>query len=99
MKKILRALKEAVWIEDIWRPEKQQEYDIGMMDAMVTIPEVNESQLKAVNMCRVYLQVIKLSKMDNMQGTEIPPGRMTGQWRRESSLSWPKLPWSPPKVW
>ena len=54
------------------------------MDAMVTIPGVKAHQLKEVNMCMVYLRVIMLSEMANVQGNAIPPGRMIGKWRNES---------------
>ena len=99
VRKILRELKATVWIENIWRTENQRENDIGIMDAMVMIPGVNKVQLRAVNMRRVYMKVIMVSDMANVQGTAIPPRRMTGQLRRESVLSWPNLPQPPPKTW
>ena len=40
-----------------------------------------------------------VSEMANIQGTAIPPGRMLGKWRRDSTLSWPDLPCPPPKMW
>ena len=36
------------------------------------VPGVNEIQLKEVDMCRVYLRVIMLSEMANVQGKTIP---------------------------
>ena len=85
-RKRLKTLKAAVWIENIWISEKQMDDYIGIMDEMVMIPGVNVDQIKAVNMCRVYLQVIMLSDMANVQGTVIPPGRITKKWRRDSSF-------------
>ena len=35
----------------------------------------------------------------NINGNAIPPGRMMGQWRKESKLEWPKVPKPPPKAW
>ena len=99
VRKILRAPKATVWIEDTWRPEKQRENDIGIMDAMVMIPRVNKVQLRAFKMWWVYMIVIIVSDMANVHSTAIPLGRMTGQWRRESALSWPNLPRPPPKTW
>ena len=99
VRKKLKTLKAEVCIENIWRPEKQWEDDIGIMDAMVMVPGVNANQLKEVNMFSVYLQVIMLSEIANVQGSAIPHVRMTGQWGRESSLTWPELPQPPPKVW
>ena len=92
VRKRLRVLKASVWIENISRPEKQRENDMGIMDAMMRIPGVNEAQLRSVNMCLIYMRVIMVSDMANVHGTVIPLGRTMGQWRRESVLSWKKLP-------
>ena len=95
----MKTLDAMIWIEDIWRPVNQRENDVGIMDAVLGIPGINEAQLRAVNMCRIYLRVIMVSDMANAQGTAISPGIMMGQWRRESVLSWPNLPCPPPKMW
>ena len=83
VRKRLKTLDAKIWIEDIWRPVKQRENDVGIMSAVLSIPGINEAQLRAVNMCQIYLRVIMVSDMVNAQGTAISPGRMMVQWRRE----------------
>ena len=58
VRKRLKVLDAKLWIEDIWRPTKQREGDVGIMDAVLGIPGINEAQLRAVNMCQIYLRVI-----------------------------------------
>ena len=99
VRKRLKVLDAKIWIEDIWRPTKQREGDVGIMDAVLGITGINEAQLRAVNMCQIYLRVIMVSDMANTQGTAIPPGRMLGKWRRDSKLSWHDLPCPSPKMW
>ena len=69
------------------------------MDAVLGIPGINEAQLRAVNMCQIYLIVIMVSDMASTQGTAISLGIMLGKWRRESTLLWSNLPCTPPKMW
>ena len=78
VRKRLRVLDAKLWIEDIWRPTKQRGGGIEIMEAVLGVPGINEAQLRAVNMCRIYLRVIMVSEMANIQGTAIPPGRMLG---------------------
>ena len=40
-----------------------------------------------------------ISDLANKSGNAIPPGRMMGQWRKESKLEWPEVPKPPPKAW
>ena len=99
VRKRLKVLDAKLWIEDIWRPTKQREDDLEIMDAVLGIPGINQAQLRAVKMCRIYLRVIMVSDMANTQGTAISPGRMLGKWRKESTFLWPDLPCPPPKMW
>ena len=50
-------------------------------------------------MCQVYLRVIMISDIANIQGNTIPPGRLMGQWRQHSWLKWPDIPKPPPTAW
>ena len=88
-----------MWIENIWRPEKQRVNDISIMEALTKIPGVTRIQLETANLCRVYMRVIMVSEIANMQGNAVPPGRLTGQWRQSSTLEWPSLPKTPTKAW
>ena len=67
VQKRLRMLDAKLWIEDIWRPTKQQEGDAGIIEAVLGIPGISEAQLIAVNMSRIYLRVIMVSEMANTQ--------------------------------
>ena len=88
-----------MWIENIWRPEKQRVNDISIMEALTKIPGVKRIQLETANLCRVYMRVIMVSEIANMQGNAVPPGRLTGQWIQTSTLAWSELPNPPPKAW
>ena len=51
VRKRLKVLDAKLWIEDIWRPTKQQEGDVGIMEVVLCVPGISEAQLRAVNMC------------------------------------------------
>ena len=40
-----------------------------------------------------------ISDLANINGNAIPPGRMMGQWRKESKLDWPGIPKPLPRAW
>ena len=65
----------------------------------MSIKGITKFQMEVINMCRVYLRIIMILELANMNGNAIPPGRMMGQWRKESKLEWPEIPKPPPKTW
>ena len=69
------------------------------MGALAAIPGVRKTQLEIANLCRLYMRVIMVSEIANVQGNAVPPGRLTGQWRQSSTLEWPEIPKPPPKAW
>ena len=68
------------------------------MEKVISIQGITISQLE-INICQIYLRFIMISDLSNTNGTAIPPGRMMGQWRKESKLTWPEIPKPLPKAW
>ena len=60
------------------------------MEEFAKIPEITKQKLKAANICRIYLRVITIAELANDDGTEIEQERVTGQWRANSTLKWPR---------
>jgi hypothetical protein len=72
-----------------WTPNKQRENDSFLMEFFLTITK-NISILKAINRCRVYLQLILVSDIATADGRKLLPEVKQGSipdWR--SSLKWP----------
>ena len=78
----LNKIKATVCIKDIWHPEKQRKNDESIMEKISAIPGVITNQVEMANLCQVYLRILMVSDISNVNGTEIPPGRMLGKWRR-----------------
>ena len=77
-------------IEDVWVPKLQREEDKSIMEEFAKIPGITKQKLKAANICRIYLRVITIAELANEDGTEIEQERVTGQWRANSTLKWPR---------
>ena len=75
----LRRLKASIQIENIWFSKKQRENDISIMEKVVLIKGITKSQMEVINMCRVYLRIIMILYLANINGNAIPLGRMMGQ--------------------
>ena len=94
----MRRLKASIQIENIWYLKKQRENDIRIMEKNMSLKGITNSQMEVINMCQVYLRIIMISDLANISGNAIPPGRMLGQWRKESKLEWPDITKPPPKA-
>jgi hypothetical protein len=79
--------KSRYYISDIcWQPKKQRENDSFLMEFFLTITR-NISILKALNHCRVYLQVLLVSDIATANGCQLLPEVKLGYVpNRKSSL-------------
>jgi hypothetical protein len=72
-----------------WIPEKQRENDSFIMEFFLTMTK-NVSILKALNCCRVYLQVLQVSDIATADGCQLLPEVKLGSVpNQKSSLKWP----------
>ncbi len=87
-----------VEIEDAWMPALSRQNDMAIMDVAIQY-NFTTQQLKEINYCRVYLQVILLSDIVNAGGGRILPSAFEGIFdeTRVSNLHWPI--WQHPTSW
>ena len=72
-----------------WTPKLQRENDFFLMDFFTTLTK-NSSILKALNHCRLYLQVLLVSDIATADGHQLLPEVKSGSIPdRISSLKWP----------
>ncbi len=85
-------------IENAWCPKLARQYDASIMDLAVQF-NLNHVQLREINACRVYLQVITLSDISDAAGIRLLPTAIQGvrDMQRHSSLHWPQ--WPRPANW
>jgi hypothetical protein len=98
MRDHLSAIDGNIWIEDQWSPQLQRQGDKSIMSVLLTIPGITKGILKSANYVRLYLRVITVSDLTNIQGTHTPANRFNGGWRCSSSLHWPDIPKPPRKL-
>jgi len=85
-------------VENAWRPSLSCQHDIAIMDAAMQY-NFTAQQLKQINFCRMYLQVIMLSDIVDASGTRILSSAFHGtiDVTRSSKLHWPA--WQCPNSW
>jgi hypothetical protein len=85
-------------VENAWRPSLSCQHDIAIMDAAVQY-NFTAQQLKQINFCRMYLQVIMLSDIVDASGTRILSSVFHGtiDVTHSSKLHWPA--WQCPTSW
>ncbi|EED89738.1 predicted protein [Thalassiosira pseudonana CCMP1335] len=98
MRKRLSEINASLWVEDCWTPALQRENDTSIMETMVKVKSTLKER-RAINQCRIYLQVITIADLADSTGTFIPAGRLTGRWRAYSSLKWPRVAKPSKKAW
>ena len=50
---------------------------------------MSDSKLHQVNRVRIWLRVITIAELANPDGACISPEKFTGNWRNDSTLTWP----------
>jgi hypothetical protein len=79
-----------VEVEHHWLPMLQRENDIMLMDFFMML-NFSPSQIKIINSCRLFLQVLTLSDITVEDGKSILPNCIQGlpSPDRISTLKWP----------
>ncbi len=96
--KSLTQIEFTLEVEDAWRPLLPRQYDEAIMDLEVRL-NFDSHQLREINSCRMYLQVITLSDITDAKGIRLLPTSLPGvqDIYRKSSLHWPE--WQHPTSW
>jgi exonuclease III len=79
IRKFLQRIHGSLRIADLTIQPLQRYHDYYIMDAVVTCPSLSPSDVKRINYCRLYLQVLTLSDMSNATGDRLAPGIRHGQ--------------------
>jgi hypothetical protein len=87
-------------IESQWVPLLSRQGDIALMDMALTF-NFDAYQLRCVNTCRLYLQVISVSDIVNARGDKLLPSTLSGEKDQHhvSSLMWPNIPRPSESFW
>ena len=79
-------------IEDAWTPLPQCLNDQSLMEVFCRMRQqkgTSDSKLHQVNRVRIWLRVITIAELANPDGACISPEKFTGNWRNDSTLTWP----------
>ena len=88
----LKALEGKIWMEKAWRPTFQREFDSSIMESFAAIPKITCTMLTQANECRIYLRVITIAELADLNGTTINFDKLNGKWQAISMLNWPNQP-------
>jgi exonuclease III len=78
VRSFLRRIQGSLQIADLSVQPLQRQQDFYIMDAAVQCPSLSNSDVKRVNYCRLYLQILTLSDMTNAKGNRLAPGIRQG---------------------
>ena len=100
MQEFLRAMRK--YRVTISRPETltlplQRENDVNLMDKMIELG-VGDIELRRINICRQYLQVLTLADITDENGKKINTKYFLEK-QHESSLQWAEVPRPPEITW
>jgi hypothetical protein len=89
-----------VEVEDHWVPKLAHTSDIMIMDAALTY-NFPPTQLKQINRCGLYLQILMMLDLTTANGKQILPNVVEGyrEKQRISSLHWPDQRRPPAQDW
>ncbi len=94
--KHMHQLKITVNIEHHWAPKKYREQDIFLMDYAMQL-HLSTAQIRGINQCRLYLQVLTISDISTVEGRHLHPNILSNKpLYRTSTLQWP-FQANPPK--
>jgi len=98
--KFTNQAKVVIDVEKHWLPCLPCKHDAALIDLALTF-NLNADQLKSINLCRLYLQVITVSDITNATGDRLLASAMAGfrDNQRTSTLLWPDIPQPPSSHW
>ena len=87
-----------IWVESAWYPRLQRVGDASIMEAFNSIPGISRANCRA-NAVRLFLRVVSIADLCNVQGTHIRDGMLQGDWQVGSDFKWPFQPKPPKPFW
>ena len=100
LRSTLKKLHGSIHIENVWTPQLQREGDRSLMEAFAQHePKIQPGYLKAANTCQLFVRVVTIAELANIDGTTIDTERLEGKWRAESNLIWPRQCAPTPDQW
>ena len=99
LRRRLAELGADIWIEHAWCPQLQREGDSSLMEAFNNIPGITRAKLRQANSVRLYLRVVTVADLCDVQGTHIRDGMLQGDWQAGSDFKWPYQPRPPKPFW
>jgi hypothetical protein len=87
----LQTCKAKVEIDVLWQPTEIIERDIVIMESLIASGIFKNKDLKEINYCCIYLQVLYLSDITNIKGNKIAAwaGRGQKKYGWQSTWEWP----------
>ena len=82
-------------MEDAWIPELQCVNDASLMTEFCKLKAktgTNDNRLRIANEVRMWLRVITVAELADVDGTCISPEKLDGGWRNSSTHLWPNIP-------
>ena len=76
----------SVWIENVWVPAHQRLKDASIMSRFAQVKGATEHKLRIANECRLFLRVITIAELANVDGRFISPDRLDGSWQAQSTI-------------
>jgi hypothetical protein len=93
LREMFRDIDAGIWIENAWAPEKQRQHDRAIMEEFAQSSDLTRQILELANEFRLWLRVIFISKLADVDGKAIPAYRITNdsEWRAdpEEGIRWP----------
>jgi hypothetical protein len=87
----LSTCKATVEINGLWEPKENRKSYLAIMERLVASGRLSGKELQQINYCRIYLQVLFMSDIANIKGTEVEEWARKGERQpgRKSEWEWP----------
>ncbi|KAI2505035.1 hypothetical protein MHU86_9391 [Fragilaria crotonensis] len=79
LRQFLGSISASIYLDDSYVPQPQRENDIYLMDAIVHSDRFTPTEIRKLNYCRLYLQVVTLSDITKPNGHELDPSMLLGR--------------------
>jgi hypothetical protein len=93
LRNMFREIDAGIKIERAWRPQKQRQHDVALMEVFAQESDLTVRTLELANEYRIWMRVIFLSELADVDGKFIPAERLRSEseWRAtpERGIIWP----------
>jgi hypothetical protein len=76
LREMLQTYGAILWVEKAWRPRKQRQGDTAIMEGFSNHPDITDNMLLLANEYRMWMRVIFISELANVDGDSIPISRI-----------------------